>query len=454
MLPFGLCIQQLAASIITQVSPNSPNPGAKPSRPSKAQRQPKAKRKQDESTDAAAGAPAVEDGQEGDEDEAAAVGDQVDGEQPDGSEETTASSLTKSVNTAPGGPEASSAQVDSKPSPAPSALTADQSSTLKTTEATTPKPPVASASSPAAASAPRSTAANNTARPKSQKKKGGLSGFFLACLPCISSNAHDDSPANAHRPTTAASTSTPTPAAPNTTSTKEKADPILNEKTPDSTASTTKSSSLTPLSTDLPIDEKEVAVAPPSSSPSPSGVVLSQEETEGVTSGAVMAPGKEAHVGATPGKTRRRRSGKAPESIITQVPEPGAALAQDSSEEGTDESEDEDEEDEEQSLIARGGVGIPIGEVSRAEQLRAEQLRAEPELTCFRPRRMGSRIPFLTSWLPTSRDGNAWCWTWTRLWCTVRSRFVPGFHSRRVAPSLTLLLARTDGTPSRLCRAR
>lgn len=82
-----------------------------------------------------------------------------------------------------------------------------------------------------------------------------------------------------------------------------------------------------------------------------------------------MAPGKEATATATatPGKTRRRRSGKQPESIITQVPEPGQHGQQrgydDEDSEGSYEDEEE-EEDEEQSLIARGGVGIPIGEVS------------------------------------------------------------------------------------------
>lgn len=46
----------------------------------------------------------------------------------------------------------------------------------------------------------------------------------------------------------------------------------------------------------------------------------------------------------------------------------------DSEDESGDESEDDEEEseDEEQSLIARGGVGIPIGEVSFLSSFRQE----------------------------------------------------------------------------------
>ncbi|KDE04020.1 hypothetical protein MVLG_05521 [Microbotryum lychnidis-dioicae p1A1 Lamole] len=122
-----------------------------------------------------------------------------------------------------------------------------------------------------------------------------------------------------------------------------------------------------------------LALAPPTSSPSPQGITLPPDETEGVLSGAVMAPGKD--ITPTPTKTsagggggRRRRKGAAPasESIITQVPEPGqlrhAMLVQSTdSDDDLDESDEDyeddiEEEDEEQSLIARGGVGIPIGE--------------------------------------------------------------------------------------------
>ncbi|GJN92362.1 hypothetical protein Rhopal_005392-T1 [Rhodotorula paludigena] len=135
---------------------------------------------------------------------------------------------------------------------------------------------------------------------------------------------------------------------------------------------------------------------PPTSSPSQRGVVLPPEETEGVTSGAVVPPGQAALVQqqqlpqqpeqpAAPAKQRRRKSGKHPkgasatDGIITSVPEPGALgggihLAvpgettsdEDESDEDEDEDEEdedeEEEEDEEQGLIARGGVGIPIGE--------------------------------------------------------------------------------------------
>ncbi|SCV71399.1 BQ2448_2987 [Microbotryum intermedium] len=122
-----------------------------------------------------------------------------------------------------------------------------------------------------------------------------------------------------------------------------------------------------------------LALAPATSSPSPQGIPLPPDETEGVLSGAVMAPGKDitptpTKAGGGGGGGRRRRKVVAPasESIITQVPEPGkprhAMLAQSTdSDEDLDESDEDyeddiEEEDEEQSLIARGGVGIPIGE--------------------------------------------------------------------------------------------
>lgn len=87
------------------------------------------------------------------------------------------------------------------------------------------------------------------------------------------------------------------------------------------------------------------------------GAVLSQEDTEGVTSGAVVPPGKEV------GRTRRRRSGKGTEGIITSVAQPGQQEEEDSEGSYEDEEEDDMEEDKEMDLIARGGVGIPIGEV-------------------------------------------------------------------------------------------
>jgi len=153
---------------------------------------------------------------------------------------------------------------------------------------------------------------------------------------------------------------------------------------------------------------------PPTSSPTQRGVMLSQEETEGVTSGAVVPPGQAptgalavaaatAAAGSAAGtsasgvKSKRKRSGKhadggggggnATDGIITSVPEPGAPAGgraalfaspgpnggdetssedvtsdEDVSEEDEEDEEEEEEEDEEAGLIARGGVGIPIGE--------------------------------------------------------------------------------------------
>lgn len=348
----------------------------------KAQRAPKAKRKQGDSTDAATGTLATAEGEQSEDEYEDDVvdGDRVDAE---ASEGTAGSSLSKSVNT-PGAPGASSGQ-DSlvTPSPAPSATTGGQSSTLKTTETPLSKPAPVPAVAPST-TAPRSSTAHNNTKPKSVKKKGGLSGFFLACLPCGGSNAHDDRPPS--RPaTTSAPTSNP-PAA-----MREKVDPVMNEKVQDSTTSTAKTTITPSGTTDLSAAEKDLAVAPATAAPSPSGVELPREETEGVTSGAVMAPGKD--IAGTPGKTRRRRSGKQPESIITSVPEPGAV--QESSEEGSDESDEEEEEDEEQNLIARGGVGIPIGEVSSRVRRRRDR-----ELICFPCAQDGLPHPLLDELAP------------------------------------------------------
>ncbi|GAA5876787.1 hypothetical protein JCM16303_006286 [Sporobolomyces ruberrimus] len=276
-----------------------------------------------------------------------------------------------------------------------------------------------STTTPAAATSPRSAPSTSTAKPTptskaTKKKRKGPFAFLFACVPCISDPGHDDShdPASRtqNRPATnTASTSTASPVV------KKEKENISNEKVaPTEPVASTKKNSLdekTPVvvpspSTSSPVEpataitpsateplaaaspSTPVAAPPPSSSPTPQGVTLPREETEGVTSGAVVPPGQATLLNAPPTvapKSRRRKSGKHPHSgggtdgIITSVPEPGARAggilmagssgesetSEDASGDEDDEEEypeEEEEEDEEQSLIARGGVGIPIGE--------------------------------------------------------------------------------------------
>ncbi|KAK4050720.1 hypothetical protein OIO90_004942 [Microbotryomycetes sp. JL221] len=242
-------------------------------------------------------------------------------------------------------------------------------------------PPANSTSTPSAANKQGGTATRQTTtdRGNSSTKKRGFLASLFGC--CVSSDAYDDE----RRPGQATKTPATTPSA---TSTSKAHDSGLNEKsnavfagtspTSGDSGVTNEKANLTQQdamrdgdvaggfvtsAADGTVKTPTTAVdAPPATTgSSPDGTPLPLEETGGVTAGAVMPPGKESTGRSTPAKTKRRRSGKAPESIITQVPEPGqmAIVDTDDDSEG---SEDDDEEDEEQSLIARGGVGIPIGE--------------------------------------------------------------------------------------------
>ena len=254
-------ISQLAASIITQVSPTGTT--AQPARPTKVARAPKAKRKKDAIE--GEGATAVT----GDDD------DDDDKEEPFASTGQEAAS-TEKLAVGESEKPSTTALSTADPTPTPSA-TVIQSAPPATT---TPQP--------------RSTPALQTKK----NKRGPFASFFAACIPCLSpSDTFTDPPA-----------STATKVLPTTNGV---ASPVLSEKTP------------TPALLDdlpIPVDPQDETDA---------GVVLSHEETEGVTSGAVMPPGK----------GRRRKSGRAPEGIITSVPEPGQRR-EESSEESENESED------------------------------------------------------------------------------------------------------------------
>ena len=193
----------------------------------------------------------------------------------------------------------------------------------------------------------------------------------------------------------------------------EKSVPITENATPTTAATGNLSAENSPAATDVVEDRSPTPVPVPAPPAQPTtaqgGVVLPADETEGVTSGAVVPPGQAAasqvpHSPTPVPRARRRRANKqqaahsATEGIITSVPEPGAPVGgrggivlaappprhdetttsssseevstdeDDEEDEEVDESEEdeeeeeEEEEDEEANLIARGGVGIPIGE--------------------------------------------------------------------------------------------
>lgn len=286
--------------------------------------------------------------------------------------------------------------------------------------ASTAAPAPAASSGQLNASRPRAPQQGSSNAPK--KRKSGFS--FLACLPCFGSTGHeeeDEAPQQPQRkpspekqqnaaPTGASSTPPVTEKpAPTTATEPAPTEPIIvvsepvpteNEKAAAPPAEGIDPETAMTPPTDDPLEvaaspaDDPVSNPPPTAPASQRGVVLPAEETEGVTSGAVVPPGQvaasQAQSPPTPTPRQRRRRAKqqqqqartGTESIITSVPEPGAvgggillAPRHDettSSEFSTDDEEDdedeedlaesEEEEDEEQMLIARGGVGIPIGE--------------------------------------------------------------------------------------------
>ncbi|GAA5965768.1 hypothetical protein JCM21900_002131 [Sporobolomyces salmonicolor] len=387
----------LGDSIITQVptpaSLSSPNPGAKPARPPKAAKRPSTgtARKDDSGGTALAGAPELSSGANTDDasqqeikDSAKgavvpAAGDAavVNGADPPtatAGSPATASTATTTDAVKIAASETPSVSDETGDSKGPSARTSAPS-----TSTSLPPKPSTSAAAPAATSS-----SAPTSRSVKKKRKGPFA-FLFACIPCVSDPGHDDSaPSNAKlqkRPSTSARIlEKETEKVKNTSSSSDNEKARLTPVEPES--------AITPPATEpLHNPDTPVSTPPPTSSPSQRGTVLSQEETEGVTSGAVVPPGQAAPLTAPPTpapKSKRRKSGKRPasngtEGIITSVPEPGAPRGgiilagagetDTSSAEGSEEDDDEDEEeeeeeeeDEEQGLIARGGVGIPIGE--------------------------------------------------------------------------------------------
>ncbi|GAA5959819.1 hypothetical protein JCM3765_000111 [Sporobolomyces pararoseus] len=300
--------------------------------------------------------------------------------------------------------ESSETASSSKPVQSSAAVSKEQTQKPSTS---TPSASASSAPNTTSRAVPSSSTSKPTTSTPKKKRKGGPFSFLFACVPCISDPGHDDDyskPQQQKKPVTSSSTNSPTTAKENEkvaqpeqqtskTSTIDEKSPIVPSSTTAPSAPVEPETAITPTSTEplAASTPSTLTPPPPSSSPTPQGVTLPREETEGVTSGAVVPPGQATLLASPPTapavapKSRRRKSGKHPQSsgtdgIITSVPEPGARQGgiilagggdgTETSEDGSEDDEDEDEypeeeeeeEDEEQSLIARGGVGIPIGE--------------------------------------------------------------------------------------------
>ncbi|GAA6013698.1 hypothetical protein JCM10207_004824 [Rhodosporidiobolus poonsookiae] len=375
-------------------SPNSPNPGAKPVRPPKAAQRPSTASQRKEGAEGsfagAAAAGSAADNSDGATTVPATSAGQGAVEGDASTNEATAAPATTAAGVAvPNGvTEASQRSSTAAPSLSTSEQTGESSTskgastTSPSTTASPAQPKTASSTPPAPAPTSRAAPAPaaSTSKPRSVKKRKGPLSFLFACLPCVSDPGVDDTAPGGSLP------KRPSTAARIAKDEKEKATTSdsskVNEKAP---TPVEPESALTP-----PTQEPLLAASPdtPAGPPPPTaghsqqGVVLPQEETEGVTSGAVVPPGQAGPQhpptpGAGPTKTKRRKSGKTPtgtDGIITSVPEPGARAGgivlggagetsdeSGSDEDDEDEDDEEEEEDEEQSLIARGGVGIPIG---------------------------------------------------------------------------------------------
>ncbi|GAA5987906.1 hypothetical protein JCM5350_006769 [Sporobolomyces pararoseus] len=321
---------------------------------------------------------------------------------------TNSEEVTKELNTgttASTTVESSETASSSKPVQPAASFTREQTNQKPSTS--TPSASASSAPNTTSRAVPSSSSTSKpaTSTPK-KKRKGGPFSFLFACVPCISDPGHDDDyskPQTQKKPVTPPSTTSPTATKENEkvaqpepqtskTSTIDEKSPIVPSTTTAPTAPVETETAITPTSPEPVVASTLTPPPPPSTSPTPQGVTLPREETEGVTSGAVVPPGQATLLASPPTtpavapKSRRRKSGKHPQSsgtegIITSVPEPGARQGgiilagggdgTETSEDGSevdDEDEDEypeeeeEEEDEEQSLIARGGVGIPIGE--------------------------------------------------------------------------------------------
>ncbi|KAG6862230.1 hypothetical protein C0995_002161 [Termitomyces sp. Mi166 len=220
------------------------------------------------------------------------------------------------------------------------------------TRSQTDKPPLSPSPAPSRSSAKKTSShPNGTSARKSSHKPSFLSRLVRALIPCISTSHpigdHDivsPSASKEKQPFSTFDHLVPTSPPPTTTDLAKTTAPLLSPTLPpvEPATSVPKESS----------HEPQVPIQP--TPPSPPHL-LPLDETEGVTSGAVQAPGS---TGGSPKSENKRHSGES-------SPPSNASLEEDS--EGTSFTEDDDidgldeMEDDEDRLIMNGGAGIPIG---------------------------------------------------------------------------------------------
>ncbi|TRM69598.1 HAD-like domain-containing protein [Schizophyllum amplum] len=198
-------------------------------------------------------------------------------------------------------------------------------------------------------------APNGKASPSTRSKRPFLSRFFRKLVPCVG-------PSKAHP------VDLDTAAAPQAPSTVDEKKPAADEKPPSAAEAPAPKREDEHASPQPPAEQKTATPPEPLVIPSPSAVteiepavptptLLPEEETEGVTSGAVQPPGS---TGDTPA-TDKTSQKDLPRPSAPQVTAP--ATGGDESEGTSFDDEDDliEEEDEEDRLIMNGGAGIPIG---------------------------------------------------------------------------------------------
>ncbi|WVF73105.1 hypothetical protein IAT40_007924 [Kwoniella sp. CBS 6097] len=258
--------------------------------------------------------------------------------------------------------------------------TATPITTTKTFNSTQPTP---STSKPAAASSSAQRASQ-----KKKKKRKGLAGFLLT-LGCLSADEFEEDPKKVkakettQRPGTSVTTAPAPATATSDATTRRKADetpaaPVSSGHHADATATTGTTLVDAAGEGDKGADKagkpkEEVVVAPAEPH------TLPVDETAGVTSSAVQAPGGGSALLGTPTKLHPHRHDSEPaapsSSADAEHTETSGGYTDISNSEIVDESTgapqedgideyglEEDEEDEEDRLIEQGGMGIPLDE--------------------------------------------------------------------------------------------
>ncbi|WVQ84476.1 hypothetical protein IAT38_006628 [Cryptococcus sp. DSM 104549] len=309
---------------------------------------------------------------------------------------------TTAATSAPAAGSSSEKPVDSTPAPAQtsSASTpAPKPTTTSTTTSTTPRATPAAASASAAKPTPRNTH-------KKKRKRKGLAGLLLA-LGCLSADEFEDEKSASG---TAAAPSSKTGAAPVKADGTAKAgeasakangtkpngevpsgaatQPVKGEETVGSghkadATGTTGTTLVGEGSSEERGVKKEEVIVPPTEPHT-----LPEDETAGVTSSAVQAPGGGSSLLSTPSRphpVRRESDTNAGTSSATAEAErtetsggysdiSNSELVDESSGQGGEEGLDEygmedDYDDEEDRLIEQGGMGIPLDENGNPQPL-------------------------------------------------------------------------------------